>query len=841
MKMNKYIYIAYMILCTLISFSSCTDEEFVGKHDNKDYNSVSLRVKMPTPIVSEPMTKAGTADFDQMKDLNVVIGENNQILGVAYLSLTSDGKGSWIVQTPPSGIINVSNNSSTANAPAFGLHFTSHWLNEKKITLTTNSQVFLVANFGKEITGISSVSELKKLTTPEDGNAIMAPNVMFGEGTISNESTANHPEGDTSPGNILVYDVALQRTAAMITVVMKGKSLNEGIVITPKRISLYNVPTSCFIGMDNVVTTEQGGTTPKENAVRSEGEVKDGLGWSGGINLVGTETKNWENFNNASYSTTIGKHYDQDFTDQTVFPLFLYENIHGDNFGANESNQKNKRPAAAKSSTEADIWAVAAACSYIEVEADYVKYENNSMTVKQKGTTKWRFFLGENATTNFDVHRNTNYKLTLTLSGTGIGEGNASWRVDSELKEPVVVGETEMVVGGGGEMFCVELISPPEGNKLKLSGSEDANFVYVYAKNGSTTQWWPLSEFKGAGDMILTGEGKQMWFYVSPLLPETSDVQGNERSATVGFYDQQIKPGSLITEVTFTQYRPITVEIGWDDVKDESDEDMVEVKKLITKYYNYTFKEGNDPFVFYVDRIDRNPMPWGFNTVQLDHNHSSGFENVYHLIDPKGPDEEGHCKAHQDFAIHYLPTGKGWQETPGSYVNYANGSCMMHAAMENDFQKYDPCPPANITPTTLLQTQTLPKRPNENEQHSYGWCVPSIVGWQLLEKMDKHEKEHGNKLGIFDVNHPISKWTSYWTSNAETTDMADDNRYSGFYVDGKTKAFVYQFDMKLDKIDKNQVYPGYLLLPRTTPLKYRLINIDPKYFKEVEDIEPNTM
>lgn len=66
------------------------------------------------------------------------------------------------------------------------------------------------------------------------------------------------------------------------------------------------------------------------------------------------------------------------------------------------------------------------------------------------------------------------------------------------------------------------------------------------------------------------------------------------------------------------------------------------------------------------------------------------------------------------------------------------------------------------------------------------------------------------------------------------------DEYPELNIDGKTNAFVYQFDMGLDKIQKGQLYPGNLLLPRSTPIKYRLINIDSKYRKDV-NLEPDPM
>lgn len=459
------------------------------------------------------------------------------------------------------------------------------------------------------------------------------------------------------------------------------------------------------------------------------------------------------------------------------------------------------------------------------MEAEYTKYKDNSMTIAEKGTASWRFFLGENAYDNFDVMRNTYYKVTLTLRKTGIGEGNASWRVYSDLEEPVIVGDTEMVVGGGGEMFCVEFVDPAHSQNFKLKGS-DADFVYVYSAKGNKYEWNTVSEVGNGSYKYYMTANKQLWFYVQPFLPNSEDTR-TERSCTVYFYETN---GSTeLAKITFTQYKPITVEVTKEDVAA-----MPEVKNMIETYYNYSFETNTEPFTFYVDRVDRNAMPWGFSGVQLDANHSSGFENVYHLIDPLDGQEGEHCNAHVEYAKNYLPTGKGFKDPATGYIDYSNGSCMMHAAMENYFQQYYPKPGASISPDDILNTG-LPPRPGSPEDESgdlsYGWCVPSIVGWQLLEKLENHKP-------IFDPNHPIAKWTSYWTSNAGTYNMRDE--YPELNIDGKTNAFVYQFDMGLDKIQKGQLYPGNLLLPRSTPIKYRLININSEYRKDV-NLEPDPM
>lgn len=62
-------------------------------------------------------------------------------------------------------------------------------------------------------------------------------------------------------------------------------------------------------------------------------------------------------------------------------------------------------------------------CTYVELEADY---ESPS----QRGTVLYRFYVGSDHLTNFDFVRNTNYRIHVTFSGSGINE--VSWRVSAE-------------------------------------------------------------------------------------------------------------------------------------------------------------------------------------------------------------------------------------------------------------------------------------------------------------------------------------------------------------------------------------------------------------------------
>ena len=137
--------------------------------------------------------------------------------------------------------------------------------------------------------------------------------------------------------------------AALVTVRIDGSGLKDDVIITPTRIQLHRVPKECFIGQPNIDLNAS-------TDIVQNGEFKETASykWSRVANEATVE-KYKEQFSNLS--THSGKHYfegnswnegiETNYTDQDVAPLFLFENTHHEDFGAAETNQKYKRPAAA--------------------------------------------------------------------------------------------------------------------------------------------------------------------------------------------------------------------------------------------------------------------------------------------------------------------------------------------------------------------------------------------------------------------------------------------------------------------------------------------------------------
>ena len=854
----KYVISVALFLCLMSVAGSCVCEELGAWDKAQECSSVAIRVKLPEQTVVNPMTRAEAKDFEQLANMNIIISDKGIIRKRLYLDFDNMkwGDGTDLAYGTESAGVTVTYEDDENGYRVFHLTFADTYWDDG---LSLNScQFHAVANFGRQIgseddrdfvTGLRAL-EVHAGETDINGNkhcTVPTPNVMYGD--IVSEETK--PIIDTKPSEVTrIVTIELQRTAAMITLAMDGTDLDANIVIALDSVTLHNVPNTCQLGPGNKATRSQ---------ISPIGDFRGGMMISNGYTLVGK--KRQESVSGyeeqQGYKTVIGNHYERDaqghmsnVSSELVRPLFLFENMQGtgapvDNLGVGNP-QTMKRP----EGVEASKGAIAnynnnGVCSYIEVNATYTQYdETNLTTIKSRGPVSWRFFLGRDSERDLNVERNTNYQLTLQLSGSGIGESDYSWRVDENLKSTPVVGTPDMVVGGGGEMFCVEFKDPNYSNQNMKITSTDGTFVYVYStpNNDKSYDWFQVTEVGNGSYKHYRTSDKQMWFYVQPFLPGDDDTK-TERSCKVSF---TTPGGDELATVSFTQYKPVTFSITRDDLeKYPDDEDLQRALFIVNEYYKHNVVEKGD-FVFYADRVDREAMPWGFSGVLLDKNQNTGFENVYHLIKPlPANDLPPTCVNHKAYAGHYLPTGKGFrtETSPGSgtydsYIDYSNGSCMIHAAMENHFQQYYPKPAKNVTPDMLLSvTVDGVYRPGSKEDPTpedkrYSWCVPSIVGCQLVEILNRFYKNHDIADRGFDSKYPISQWTSYWTSNSATADLKTVYPTLVPPIDGKNRSFVYQFGMGLDKIKEGDMYPARLLMPRATPIKYRLLNIRPNLLED---------
>ena len=189
--------------------------------------------------------------------------------------------------------------------------------------------------------------------------------------------------------------LSLKRIYAMISVFVNTSGLKNRI-IKPLKVSLHQVPTTGKLFKDNLIPTN-----PSTSDYIAEADM---IEFSSPVENISS------------------------MKDNSVF--FMYENKQPDGVCLLKDGkyvEAYKTPASLGNTPIKDVATVETdkTCSYIRVEAEYSEMGANGKIV-------YRFFLGDNAFTNFAVERNVHYNVTLNLTNKG-GVDEASWRVTKDF------------------------------------------------------------------------------------------------------------------------------------------------------------------------------------------------------------------------------------------------------------------------------------------------------------------------------------------------------------------------------------------------------------------------
>lgn len=164
--------------------------------------------------------------------------------------------------------------------------------------------------------------------------------------------------------------------------------------------------------------------------------------------------------------------------DNEQYVFYVYENLQGK--GSNSSGSPlnknpftdgsgpipgNGNPSKIGYGDWESKWAGETPCTYIEVEGKYALAGKNVA-----GTIHYRFFLGEDAVNDFNIKRNTHYKVQLAFTGVaGYDELQYEWRVQSEFNDIAVIPEGEIVIDGSPEMPLPFYIINNTGQDLSIT------------------------------------------------------------------------------------------------------------------------------------------------------------------------------------------------------------------------------------------------------------------------------------------------------------------------------------------------------------------------------------
>ena len=304
--------------------------------------------------------------------------------------------------------------------------------------------------------GYSTLEKLKARTfgIVEKNGVSLPQTISYGEGD---------KDFDVSSTTSAVVTANLKRIYSMITVVIDNRV--SGAVISPKSVKLCHVPAK-----GSLVENKIPGSPSSADYVETAEEI--------------TYATNW------SHEST------------TTPAFFMYENMQGNNETPNTDQTKKTPPALGGLVSSADVVKKDKTCSYIEVSTDYKASSSLNPGEANTGTVVYRFFLGADILENFDVARNTHYKVTLTLSGDG-GIKEGTWRVETDIMSDFTIDDVyigfrkgsksvgTLKFGDNDEFFknctwTIEDVTPASGTMLGNAKADKGEFVEKPSVDNST-------------------------------------------------------------------------------------------------------------------------------------------------------------------------------------------------------------------------------------------------------------------------------------------------------------------------------------------------------------------
>ena len=481
---------------------SCSDDSVEECLNCKENAGVTLNISLEEVVEATNMLKAYTSgtnsprlDYNTLNDINVVMYTNNEPYPYVYYF------------------------NSSSHPANFNLPMTGGTSSLTIYTSTSYTEIYLVANYGSAIskTSIPTVNDLKSIgiTLPTSN----APDkcTMFAKAI---------DQGTTNANGCKVFNAALQRNLAMVTVSLHGKNLKTGVSIKPTRISIKNVPGTSTLGLDN-------------NKITGTSNLRTGY------SLMDSS---WPALNNID--SVIG--YDTHSTTSSL-AFFAFENMQGTNSSVGNQTAKKSDPTLMPYAT------------YITVEAQY-SYGS------YKGDITYRFCLGTDITSNYDVIRNSHYIVSLYLSDWGgaleggrisnntlaIGTGQGvNWRVIMNLYDygfsntdynfDAHINSGNLPVSGSCKFFDFQY------NPAINTSNVSEHWILTTKANNT---WIPMET--GSADAIKNNQFTYFikpWRYTDPGFPKTkADKQYRECSITI------IKSnGTSPQTVVFRQWAPIKI------------------------------------------------------------------------------------------------------------------------------------------------------------------------------------------------------------------------------------------------------------------------------------------
>lgn len=517
------------MFCIIALLNACTTEDIIESSgstgiNNETTTAIGISLDNLLPV---NMNSRATIDdlLSQIKDLNIRVTikpSDNSKEKYAYIYCLSNGE------------IKVDGKTVDASK-AYNIDGKTGYIHCNDIAAVQVKKVQVIANYGSDLYNNKDWESVVE----KDNNNLLSQEycMMYGE---TDSSIRNEHNGQASL-NCQLFTVKLKRTRAMLTVALQGtEDLKPGVSITPKKISLHNIPVQCSLLSENKAT----------DIAHKNGEPQD-INW-------GTITR----------GVTAGAHADKDLP-TNFLPLYLFENLGGTTTNTDKVKKYPEGCAGINDAKKNETH------SYVEIEADY-RYEENGF-LKNSGTIVYRFFLGGNDFNDFNVRRNVYYRLTLRLKGFGgakedgkvdndgklvVNNEDLSWRVDMNIRDWGFE-KDEYDFDAHGTLGIMKVMGSEW--KVKGSGTSGGNSFIKFWSGDIMDSYWvePTNVGKcGTEDGIL-------YFYIQPWAWTGSGSDGFNDDALMDKSNSSrrkititLSNGSDEQTVTFYQWKPITIVNG---------------------------------------------------------------------------------------------------------------------------------------------------------------------------------------------------------------------------------------------------------------------------------------
>lgn len=560
-KSNIYSWLSMLAMLPMV-LTACLEEDNYEQRPNQT-DKIQLTISLPeqTRIATNTRAVSNRVDYSIVNNLNIVLASGNDITKIYYF----DESG----LTPNDDRVIMTRNSLPMR-PEEGDNKRYITIRGEEGDFDQVTEIYAIANYNNSIT-VKTIDALKQLKqTAADGQPNRANDcMMFG-------STKQLTNGTLS----------LKRTLAMFSVKIDGSGLKEGVRITPKRMSLHNVPKYCFIGNDNKIN--------HSDEFVSSGQT---------IDL--TNAEGWGALTNTT--EFVGGHE----LEPGTIPMFMFENLQGTNENIAIGDQINKHPKEYTGSTPADLQSFLDGnngnkYSYILVEAEYYYQDPQNSNKGVQGTIAYRFLLGNNAYNDFNIKRNNYYQVTLTLKGNGganedgkedadgnliVNKEDLSWRIDMNIKDWGFV-KDDFDFDCHATHGYLEVVGD---NNWKISAGPASGQSWVKFYSETEGRWVEPTEYGECGQNGRIEYYVQTWSLYATGFTGTEDIS-REITLTI-----KSKETGETQTVTMKQWTPIKITNKvWVERFEEEDnltwgymgDDMNGTVTQSNPYFNTTFNFG---------------------------------------------------------------------------------------------------------------------------------------------------------------------------------------------------------------------------------------------------------